>query len=307
MNELKFNIILATDSNNGISKDGKIPWHYPVDLKFFNRTTTSFDKDEKENEIVKNVCIMGAKTALDLKTGLKHRHNIVISSKGAYWGDFKQEYTLEAGLERARNMSYPGKEIFICGGSRLYNETLKHPNLDKIYYTHINKSYDTDNFVDPILGRDDMIYDVLNKIVVNGVELTFYLIIPKKRFETHYSVLTYNIKINEQLMNYIKSTEKTYEVLGCRMSLRHILSTIKRNDLLTYTNEKTEITESITVKISEVLRYRTFEEALNEIDFKKIYPNIFSKELVITTFNDTFSASQQKANGGVFIIKFNLI
>jgi hypothetical protein len=31
MNELKFNIILATDSNNGISKDGKIPWHYPDD------------------------------------------------------------------------------------------------------------------------------------------------------------------------------------------------------------------------------------------------------------------------------------
>jgi dihydrofolate reductase len=303
MNELKFNIILATDSNNGISKDGKIPWHYPDDMKFFNRTTTSFDKDDKENEIVRNVCIMGAKTALDLKTGLKNRHNIVISSKGAYWGDFKQEFTLEAGLERARNMSYPGKEIFVCGGSRLYNEALKHPNLDKIYYTHINKSYDTDNFVDPILNRDDMVYDVLNKILVNGVELTFYLIIPKKRFETHYQVLTYNLKIKDELFSDIKSGNKTYEVLGCRMSLRHILSTVKRNDIIEYT---TDALETVKVKISEVTRFKTFEEALNQVDFKKIYPNMSSKELALTEFNDTFSASQQRANGGVFIIKFNL-
>lgn len=300
MNELKFNIILATDSNNGISKDGKIPWHYPDDMKFFNRTTTSFDKDDT---IVQNVCIMGSKTALDLKHGLKNRHNIVISSKGAYWGDFKQEYTLEAGLERARNMSYPGKEIFVCGGSKLYNEALKHPNLDKIYYTHINKSYNTDNFVDPILNRDDMVYDVLNKILINGVELTFYLIIPKKRFETHYSVLTYNLKIKEELFSDIKSGNKTYEVLGCRMSLRHILSRIKRNDIIEYT---TDALETVKVHILEVTRFKTFEEALNVIDFKKIYPNMSSKELALTEFNDTFSVSQQRANGGVFIIKFNL-
>jgi dihydrofolate reductase len=300
MNELKFNIILATDSNNGISKNGKIPWHYPVDMKFFNRTTTSYDKDDN---IVQNVCIMGAKTALDLKTGLKNRHNIVISSKGAFWGDFKQEYTLEAGLERARNMSYPGKEIFVCGGSKLYNEALKHPKLDKIYYTHINKSYDTDNIVDPILNRDDMIYDVLNKITVNGVELTFYLIIPKHRFETHYPVLTYNIKINEQLFSDIKLENKTWEVLGSRMSLRHIISTIKRNDLIEYTSETNE---TVKVKILEVTRFKTFEEALNEINFKKIYPNISSQELALTEFNNTFSASQQKANGGVFMIHFIL-
>lgn len=218
-------------------------------------------------------------------------------------GDFKQEYTLEAGLERARNMSYPGKEIFVCGGSGLYNEALKHPKLDKIYYTHINKSYDTDNIVDPILNRDDMIYDVLNKITVNNVELTFYLIIPKHRFETHYPVLTYNIKINEQLFSDIKLENKTWDVLGSRMSLRHIISTIKRNDLIEYTSETNE---TVKVKILEVTRYKTFEEALNEVDFKKIYPNISSKELALAEFNNIFSASQQKANGGVFMIHFKL-
>jgi hypothetical protein len=87
------------------------------------------------------------------------------------------------------------------------------------------------------------------------------------------------------------------------MSLRHIISTIKRNDIIEYTSETNE---TVKVKILEVTRFKTFEEALNEIDFKKIYPNISSKELALAEFNNTFSASQQKANGGVFMIHFKL-
>jgi len=31
---MKFNMILITDSNNGMSKYNKIPWHFSEDIKF---------------------------------------------------------------------------------------------------------------------------------------------------------------------------------------------------------------------------------------------------------------------------------
>ena len=86
------------------------------------------------------------------------------------------------------NSMLPLKEIFIIGGSRLYNDALNSGMLGKIYYTHINQSFDCDNFVEPILNRDDMTYEVLNKIkydkvdienstkIYSNIELTFYLI-----------------------------------------------------------------------------------------------------------------------------------
>ena len=64
----------------------------------------------------------------------------------------------------AHNYAFPDKEIFIVGGSRLYNEALKSDKLDKIYYTHINQSFECDNFVDPILNRENMNYKIIDKI-----------------------------------------------------------------------------------------------------------------------------------------------
>ena len=32
--------IIAIAKNYAIGKDGKLPWHYPADLKFFKETTT---------------------------------------------------------------------------------------------------------------------------------------------------------------------------------------------------------------------------------------------------------------------------
>jgi dihydrofolate reductase len=33
--------IVAIAQNYAIGKDGKLPWHYPADLKFFKQTTTN--------------------------------------------------------------------------------------------------------------------------------------------------------------------------------------------------------------------------------------------------------------------------
>jgi ASC-1-like (ASCH) protein len=143
-----------------------------------------------------------------------------------------------------------------------------------------------------------MVYDVLNKIIINEIELTFYLIIPKKRFEMDYQIIKHQLKINNELLNYIKSGEKIYDILCNKPSLSHILSTIKRNDIIEYKSEL----DIICCKIKEVIRFRTFEDALNIIDFKKISPNQENKDAALLEFNSNYSVALQKSQGGIFVI-----
>ena len=172
---MKFNIILATDIDYGISKYNKIPWHIPEDLKFFNKITKN------------NICIMGSTTAKDLGKPLRDRINIVISSNddcndlgksdpNYNNNDFIIVRNFEDAIKKANTLTESKKEIFVIGGSRLYNEALKSDKLNKIYYTRINQSYSCDNFVEPLLNKDGYNYEIIDKIEIDRVEITFYLI-----------------------------------------------------------------------------------------------------------------------------------
>jgi len=133
---------------------------------------------------------MGSNTAKDLGKPLKNRINIVISSNddckdlGKSLPDYNGNNFIivqnfeEAIREASEYVFKNNKEIFVIGGSRLYNEILESQFLDKIYYTHINKSFGCDNFVNPILNREDFTYDIINKIQyeIENIELTFYKI-----------------------------------------------------------------------------------------------------------------------------------
>jgi dihydrofolate reductase len=59
--------IVAVDRNLAIGKDGRLPWHYSADMKFFKQTT------------IGNNVVMGRRTWLTLKGPLKDRRNIVLS------------------------------------------------------------------------------------------------------------------------------------------------------------------------------------------------------------------------------------
>src|SRR5258705_10053020 len=61
--------IVAVDRNGAIGKDGRLPWHYSADMKFFKETTTG------------HACVMGYNTWLTLKRPLPNRLNIVLSRK----------------------------------------------------------------------------------------------------------------------------------------------------------------------------------------------------------------------------------
>jgi dihydrofolate reductase len=100
--------IVAIDKNFAIGKDGKLPWHYPADLKFFKQTTTG------------NTVVMGWNTWQSIGKPLPYRYNIILSRKGKIHETFENVMLVpnkEAVLKLANNM---GGDVFIIGGSQTF-------------------------------------------------------------------------------------------------------------------------------------------------------------------------------------------
>ncbi len=103
--------IVAVDRNGAIGKDGKLPWHYPADMKFFKETTTG------------NACVMGYNTWLTLKKPLPNRLNIVLSRKA----ELEQQDSVvvcrdvESVLSMAKDIN---GDLFVMGGAQVYKSFL---------------------------------------------------------------------------------------------------------------------------------------------------------------------------------------
>lgn len=163
--------ILAVDINNGISKDGEIPWRISEDFKYFKNITTSID-------IVKtNVVIMGKNTwesigckplskriNIIISTTMKESHDFTLLDKNIETCDMSDLCQLIkflddnlivcSSIEKA--IKYVNKrndennninDIFICGGKQLYDFFLNNPTTDKVYMTKINNNYQTNTII----------------------------------------------------------------------------------------------------------------------------------------------------------------
>jgi len=62
--------IVAIAKNYAIGKDGKLPWHYSSDLKFFKETTAG------------NAVVMGSNTWRSIGKPLPNRLNVILSRSG---------------------------------------------------------------------------------------------------------------------------------------------------------------------------------------------------------------------------------
>lgn len=143
----RFSIIVAVDNNNGIAKDGCVPWTSMADGIFFRDTTVGRRK---------NAIIMGRRTyeAIPLKNKpLAERATYVISK--TWKQEDHQEVTvcesiLEA-LTMTSNKSGGGYEnIFVAGGETIYKAvTTNYLYLcDRVYVTKFKMNYECDQFFD---------------------------------------------------------------------------------------------------------------------------------------------------------------
>lgn len=151
---MNITIISAIAKNNVIGKDGKMPWHLPLDLKHFKDLTLGYP------------VIMGRKTYESIGMPLKERLNIVVSNKNTIKDD---TILITKSLDEAIDLSSKyvnsifdnneDKNIFIIGGQMIYEQAL--PKASKLELTIINKEFEGDSFFPKIDFSD---WKLINKI-----------------------------------------------------------------------------------------------------------------------------------------------
>lgn len=127
--------IVAIAKNFAIGKDGKLPWHYPADLKFFKRTT------------IGNAVVMGWNTWESIGKPLPDRTNLVLSRNG--------RIDEQPGVKLCHSMAdvinfieqFDG-DVFIIGGAKTFEAFA--PVIEKWYVTEVPVEVpDADTFMPP--------------------------------------------------------------------------------------------------------------------------------------------------------------
>lgn len=101
--------IIAISENYAIGKDGKLPWHYSADLKFFKETTTG------------NAIVMGANTWRSIGKALPNRLNIVLSRSGNV--EIPEDVVKLDNRQAIVDLAKAAKgDIYVIGGAQVYRD-----------------------------------------------------------------------------------------------------------------------------------------------------------------------------------------
>jgi dihydrofolate reductase len=114
--------IVAVSENLAIGKGGKLPWHYPADLKHFKETTMG------------NAVVMGSNTWRSIGKPLPGRLNIVLSRRAQI--DSAEDLIFLRNEDEAVDLSrYLKGDLYVIGGSKIYE--LFAPHIDTWLVTEI--------------------------------------------------------------------------------------------------------------------------------------------------------------------------
>jgi len=178
-----FSLVVATEQQGGIGKNGALPWSLKGDMRWFKELTTCPDRlavharyhlDRaiiekqtltpeklvaqlpKESVLpmpapeARNAVLMGRRTWEGLPEKfrpLPGRINGVLSRTPGMNSDgtFHLWPNLEAALADL-DKDETVREIFVIGGGQLYASALLHPGCVRVYRTYIEADYDCDTF-----------------------------------------------------------------------------------------------------------------------------------------------------------------
>ena len=145
---MKYNIIVATEKNNGIGNKNKLPWNYiKNDMKLFSQLT--------KGENLNNAIIMGKKTFLSIGKELEGRKNLIISTSLTlnyldinnikYNPDNSKIFSnINNCIQFCNSQNFDS--VWIIGGEEIYNQFLSLNIIDNIYQCKIYNSYKCDKF-----------------------------------------------------------------------------------------------------------------------------------------------------------------
>ena len=198
----KFNIILACDLGGGIGYNNNLPWDFALDKKYFKTLTTNFFTnkknilimgrntyrifDNRESYVVSTTLTNVISTTLTnvISTTLKDINNIYDSFSKAY-----DDAILNEG------------DIWVIGGSRLYECAIKHFACDKVYLTLINGIFHCDTYFNINKYQVEWTSNIshqndINRIDNKNYELIFKIGTVIPNVETQYLNTLYDVLYN---------------------------------------------------------------------------------------------------------------
>jgi dihydrofolate reductase len=122
-------LVAAVASNGIIGVNGRLPWHFPEELKHFKEVTLG------------HPVIMGRSTWESLKGPLAGRKNIVVTRTHSYKAPGA---AVAASLEAALALCADAAKAMVIGGSRLFEESL--PIAAGLELTEIHRDYQGDTW-----------------------------------------------------------------------------------------------------------------------------------------------------------------
>jgi dihydrofolate reductase len=132
---MTFDLVVAYSvPSRGIGLNGNIPWKLPADLEHFYQITKG------------GIVIMGRNTWESIpfsKRPLKERFNIVLTCHPDRLS--VQPDAVYSSLSEALR-GHSDKNIFVIGGSRLYEESIHHPECRRIHITEVYQDFECDTF-----------------------------------------------------------------------------------------------------------------------------------------------------------------
>ena len=127
-------IIAAMDQNRLIgSESNDLPWHLPVDMKYFKDTTMG------------HYILTGRKHYESIPEKfrpLKGRTNLIVSNSKVQFPGASVISSIEEAIEIARKAGE--KELFIIGGGQVFKQSMHHAN--KLYITLIHHQFNGNVF-----------------------------------------------------------------------------------------------------------------------------------------------------------------
>ncbi len=150
-------LIVAKGNQNQIGKNNKLLWKVKDDLQNFKQLTTGHH------------ILMGRKTFESIGKPLPNRTTLIITANK----NFKKQENCEIfdcsykAIEYAKSKGET--ELFVCGGSLIYNFFIENNLIDKLYLTNIDYNGEADKFFPEINYNN---WKIINKkiILMNIVE-----------------------------------------------------------------------------------------------------------------------------------------
>jgi len=204
MRKRTFDAIVAVSKNYGIGFKGKprlecilifkgqIPWRLRKDLNHFKNVTTRYGLNTLDPQ-QKNVVIMGRKTWESLpekSRPLPDRINIVLSSNPKLLNDYKHhEDNLYLCNSLDNSIAFVEQElgkragnIFLIGGSKVYEEGLSHPNCKEVFLTKLGIDFECDTFLSKELLTNYQHLETSISHAENNIPYYFQRYIQKNHF-----------------------------------------------------------------------------------------------------------------------------